>query len=450
MFQESIPSLWDPNVLSQYYNLPDPINQTTPLDLLIGLGQLYATISMCLSGWTMFHTNYGKYIRIQRILLDIKYLRHRPSAVVTSSSSSSTTMTDADRLVHESLLQQAKYALRFMLVGFLLFCIGSSFFILFTNSIHITETGWNGGIQGVIHAVTVMEIGLFPLLIFMWQDGYDQLDKAKRMMKLVKQLLLLLQQKQQDQSEQQQKQKQQDPVIKKVMESSKVDLFLFQAVSDWNPFWNSGLGLLEMTTVPDSKMEEELVTQEIVNVQKALDAYFANNNNNNKDEKKKANNNNNKDEKKKTNNNNNNDDMKKKNDDNKEKDDTTLLFKVYQEKIQELMFKSRIMKWEGYRELLFFVLNVIAFYSYLVCVIVFYYKDETIKPYVVQSMLFGLNDDDADWHGNFWGDLMWTIEPIVLLSTTRIFATMNTSFAISTTMTVSSSITDPQSKDKAE
>jgi hypothetical protein len=75
------------------------------------------------------------------------------------------------------------------------------------------------------------------------------------------------------------------------------------------------------------------------------------------------------------------------------------------------------LKLEGYREYLYFWINWIAFYGYLLG-IVCYYTDESISTESIHLrwMKFGLSHADADWHGNFAGDLMWTIEPIIILT----------------------------------
>ena len=45
----------------------------------------------------------------------------------------------------------------------------------------------------------------------------------------------------------------------------------------------------------------------------------------------------------------------------------------------------------------------------------FYYHDEEAQPFHIQAMKFNYSNTEADWTGNFLGDLMWTVEPIVIL-----------------------------------
>ena len=56
-----------------------------------------------------------------------------------------------------------------------------AFFWLFANSLHITTAaGWIGGLPLLIHALTVMEVALLPLLYFMTKDANTALRKAKK------------------------------------------------------------------------------------------------------------------------------------------------------------------------------------------------------------------------------------------------------------------------------
>jgi hypothetical protein len=67
-------------------------------------------------------------------------------------------------------------------------------------------------------------------------------------------------------------------------------------------------------------------------------------------------------------------------------------------------------RYEAYREIVYFILNCVAFYGYMIGVLV-YYKDveEHEQPIYVRTLKFGMNNSDADWTGNFAGDVMWTI-----------------------------------------
>ena len=72
-------------------------------------------------------------------------------------------------------------------------------------------------------------------------------------------------------------------------------------------------------------------------------------------------------------------------------------------------------RFEGYREYLYFILNFIAFYGYLMGIIVYYVEEEN-EPSGIRSLKFGASHEIADWTGNFAGDFMWTLEPMIILS----------------------------------
>ena len=70
-------------------------------------------------------------------------------------------------------------------------------------------------------------------------------------------------------------------------------------------------------------------------------------------------------------------------------------------------------------DVVLFLLNVIAGYGYLMGILVFYYMAPSTSsppPAWVLKVCFNLSGDDADWIGNFAGDLAWTIEPFLILS----------------------------------
>ena len=86
------------------------------------------------------------------------------------------------------------------------------------------------------------------------------------------------------------------------------------------------------------------------------------------------------------------------------------------ETASDLLSKVLVTRCEGYREIVYLVINTIAFYGYAMSIVCYYFPDEVKQPALVQRLLFGMNNIDADWHGNFAGDLMWTIEPIIILT----------------------------------
>mmetsp|Transcript_45753 Transcript_45753/g.67541 ORF Transcript_45753/g.67541 Transcript_45753/m.67541 type:complete len:380 (-) Transcript_45753:136-1275(-) len=85
------------------------------------------------------------------------------------------------------------------------------------------------------------------------------------------------------------------------------------------------------------------------------------------------------------------------------------------DKGNELEQIAKVSMLEGYREYAYFIFNFIAFYGYLLGIVVYYFDDEEKQSAGVRSLKMGYSNDDADWGGNFAGDFMWTVEPIVIL-----------------------------------
>jgi hypothetical protein len=354
---------WDSSVTQRYYDFPPPLHQTTPLEVLISLGQLYAVVSLVKAGLTMFATSIGKMRRIQRFMETRK-----PVA---------TTGDDTGRFINASLVQEGMMALRSMFIGFILFFLGLSFNWLFANSWHITETDWIGGLPGLIHALTVMEIGLVPLLYFMWKDGSAQLAKATRMKNMAQQLRA------------------------GTLKRKELDLGSLEALTGWKPFWATWTRAARA----DAAQEEKALALEKTAVENSLDELFGKQIEKNNDD-----------------------------DDDGEKEDK-IRKELRQAKADEVSSAASVARMEGYREFLYFILNFIAFYGYLLSVIAFYYphpfnqdllregaakgQEEQFNnttPLMVRRLMFHLDPDLADWRGNFAGDFMWTVEPIVILA----------------------------------
>jgi hypothetical protein len=76
-----------------------------------------------------------------------------------------------------------------------------------------------------------------------------------------------------------------------------------------------------------------------------------------------------------------------------------------------------ILQWQlhGVREIIYFILNFIAWYGYGMCIVVYYFPIVLQQPDYIRVLLFYYHNDDADWYGNFAGDVMWTLEPIIVL-----------------------------------
>jgi hypothetical protein len=330
LFQSSF--LSDPTYTATFYDFPKPLNKTTPLEVIISLLQLHAVLYGTHQGWTMVVASYEKIGRIIR-LMDVR----------------SPVKSEADRLVNASLIKEMMFAIRSLFVGINLFLIGLCFFWLFGNSWHVTETDWIGGDQALIHALTLMEICLLPLLYYMWKDAGERFTKTD----LIKVLAAKMQ--------------------NGTFTQEDIGLRSFEILSGWVPFWNAGVGLLEEF---DPCEEEKLMAQEVAKVEEMLKALVG-----------------------------------KKGDGEREV------------KVVALMAGLSLARLEGYRDYVYFVLNGIAFYGYLVGIVVYYWSDEMEQPaWVHQGLLLGMNNTRADWTGNFVGDLMWTMEGAVILGSPSLFS----------------------------
>lgn len=215
-------------------NLMEPLNQTTPLEIVISVTQLYACISNTRAGLSLLNTSVGKLRRIVRL-------------VEKRMGNPAKNFTPAERIVNESLIKEGKMALRGVFIGTLVAPIGIAFWWLFINSWHVTEVDWFGGVSGLIHALEVMEICLIPLLYYMIVDGFETLNKSKK----AKALITTIQEEK--------------------MSPSSVGVITFESMTTWVPFWDGGIS---MFSVQDELEEEKKLAKEVEAVQKQLDTWF--------------------------------------------------------------------------------------------------------------------------------------------------------------------------------
>lgn len=327
--------LQDPKYTAEYYDFPPPLDKTTPLELLISTTQFYAFVSTSLSGYRLIaESGFGKLRRVNNLI---------------QIQSSQNRYTLADKIVMESLLNQRAAAKRSIFIGINVLAIGISFFWLFANSLHVTETDWIGGVRGLIHALTVMEIGLVPLLYFMIEDGYRQLGKAIRLQTFVTTL-----QSGKGVSE----------------EALNVETYDWLVMDGWTPFWTHDYGAFE--PLPDDSVETKDLKQEVNKLNTTLGAVTT-------------------------------------------KSKQHEIAPTLQKTASRLEAQISLLRMEGYREFLYFVINWIAFYGYMLGILVYYYDEDEFQPTHVWHLKFGQTNESADWYGNFAGDLMWTIEPIIIL-----------------------------------
>ncbi|GAX24802.1 hypothetical protein FisN_18Lh115 [Fistulifera solaris] len=327
--------LYDPSITAQYYKFPEPLNKTTPLEVFIAITQFYAFWFTAKGGLNLMFTSSGKIKRIERLM------ESRPPV-----------KTDADRLINASLVKEGMHAIRSMFVGLLLFFLGSAFFWLFANSFHVTEAGWIGGVAGLIHALTVAEIALVPLLYYMYKDGFEHLAKATRLEHLAETLR-----------------------ANALKRGADIGLSSIEQIAKWAPFWGAGVSPYASAASNEAK----LVAQETDYINDTIRKLT---------EKPKA-------------------------------DDKMAKAKKQEylsEQSEELYRTARVTRMEGYREFLYLVINSIAFYGYLMAIFAFHFPDEAKQPMWLRQAMGNHSNTDADWYGNFAGDLMWTIEPVIILT----------------------------------
>lgn len=317
--------------------LPGPMDKTTPLEFLIFITQLYACVSCTRSGYSLLTTSTGK---LRRILRMVQLRLYSPS----------TDWSQADRIVNESLLKEAKFALRSAFIGFLVFPLGIAFFWLTANSLHVTETNWIGGLPALIYALVVMEIALVPLLYFMIVDGFEMLAKSRRCKDLL------------------------DIIDSGNLTQEAIGIHRYESMTDWVPFWDAGVPMF----APPDQDEAKKMHEEVQKVKDTLLTWFP-------EGKTKG-----------------------------EKEDklSRQAFETAKDRLESAVPQLQL---EGYREFLYFLFNFVAFYGYLMGPLAYYYEDEKLQPFHVRSLKLFYDNEYADWAGNFAGDLMWTIEPVVII-----------------------------------
>lgn len=349
LFRET--KLQDPGYTALFYDFPEPMDKTTPLELLICASQFYAFVSNTRSGFRlMTESGIGKLRRIHR-LLEIQSRKSLHSL--------------PNKLARESLVHEQSVARRSVFIGFGVMCIGFSFFWLFANSLHVTETNWIGGLQGLINALTVMEVFLLPLLYFMLEDTFAQFQKSKRM----EQLVLVLQGTNNG------------GVVPGDMLNPEIYAWIVNG--GWSPFWTHTYGVLE--PLPDEIQDLKKLNDEVVKLTTTIDALTTTGN---------------------------------------KKDSSAALSSALSKTAERLQDEIPTVRMEGYRGLLYFVLNSIAFYGYLLGIVVYYSQAEEVQSYTVRGLKLGMTNAAADWHGNFAGDLMWTIEPMIILGSPALLTWM--------------------------
>jgi hypothetical protein len=294
------------------------------------------------------------------------YKLRRLTRVAGYVSSSSTKRNEtSDALIRGSISCEADAATRSVFVGMCVMPIGISFFWLFANSLHVTEAGWIGGLPALILALTVMEIALMPLLYYMIKDAESSLSKSKRMIQLSQ------------------------TIASKTTKSDDIlidwETFGFLSSGEWKPFWAG-----DNATFIEQSGEQEMAFEAIKDITIAVESLLSSEG---KSDQEKLN-------------------------------FTKAFQRTANETAEVIQSNATVIRLEGYREYFYFLLNFIAFYGYLMGIICYLYDNDEIQPSLVTLLKFKYSNAFADWAGNFAGDLMWTIEPFVILSSPFIINVM--------------------------
>jgi len=357
LYSDSV--LYDPLEMGKYYSFPSPhLNKTTPLEFLISLSQLYACLSCIYQGYHSIKSlGVNKLRRITRVFpMRMKMCQEEASKAKKAKVKTSEGDALHHQIVLQSLLKESDNALRSVLVGICLMLIGISFFWLFGNSLHITDAGWIGGVPALIHALSVMEIALVPLLFYMIKDGMDSIQSSERIIQFSNNVVSYVSKD------------------KKNWINRETYSFIQQNGS-WTPFWVSD------DPVASEQLSLENEIKCIITVITAMSSG----------KESSA-------------------DFKK------------TLKHSPEDVALNMTAKAEFVKFEGCLEFVYFFLNFFAFYGYLLAIITYYFDKEDDQPIYVSSLRLGYSNNDAEWTGNFAGDLMWTIEPFVIFTSPLLFS----------------------------
>lgn len=208
IFEETF--LYDANVTTQYVTLPSPLDRTTPLEVLISITQFYAFVTVCLAGYKMITSGGVQKLQMISLLVNVrskpvtddasddgkdkkekdggdKKFRKVAARLVSGKFTSMCGLVRSgnDDLIcacrpnnQESLLNESDASTRSCFVGTNVLVVGVSFIWLFANSWHVTSTDWIGGLAGLVHALTMMELALVVFLVYMVKDAGDLVRMA--------------------------------------------------------------------------------------------------------------------------------------------------------------------------------------------------------------------------------------------------------------------------------
>jgi len=388
------PSAWyDPNVtnatlkflffpVAKYvpvFAADHPLCQIYPIEFMIACLQCYPVVSEIHAGVVLIVNGRKRLQQIEYMLLQqpIRKISLPTNTITTTTvvdpKKKTTTTTNEDDIIDSSriaetyvlnkLRQDGYEAMRHAMVGLQLVFMGIGWAWLVAHSLHITDTNWTGGLTGLIHAHTTMLLALAILLYYMMVDGLQKLQSA--------QVLEEVLDKYEDENHFKLALKDQATLCQLL------DHGLVQ--QQWQPTWCRNDEDETNSQLPQKDNASILWQEDIdivqANVDLLHDDFFC--------------------------------------------EDNTVVRQQLQEEWKEKAAMSRL---EGCRDFVFFGLNLVAHYGYTIGILTFYWdKEDDTEPTWLKVVKLYQGHHYADWCGNFIGDLMWTIEPLVALLSPYLF-----------------------------
>ena len=352
--------LHDPSYTARFYTFPTPyMSKTTPLEVLISITQLYAAISCIVTGIKLiFQEGVSKLIRLNRVadvFAELKNQGNENDGKDEAASSNKKDEKAAEVATRKIIAKSLLHEANAALKNtFVGLCVLAIGLSFFWLVANSLHITEAGWIGGLPGLIHALIVAETALLPLLVNMIKDGGNAIKKSRKM-----LHLKEKYAGV-------KSQDLVEK---EKGSEQWFTFENYTmvvnaAWSPFWTVGAH-----SSMDVMAEEKMLVKEIEALEKEIGDYI--------------------------------------------KPDYIVL---KTEGAVEMECVAKSCKLEGFREYVYFILNGIAFYGYMLGIVAFYFPDGEAQPNAIRRLKFGYSSDYADWAGNFGGDLMWTIEPIVIFT----------------------------------
>jgi len=183
--------LHDPSYTAKYYQFPGPyLDQTTPLEVIISLAQLYAAISLSVAGFKMLSSKgVFRLMRLNRVADLFQTARRErqerqerqekkkkeeqevkeSKPDTTADTCKATDISDtADELIHKSLSHEANNALRNSWEGMALFVTGVGFF--WFSALYPYHANQLDRRPASLHARSHCDADCTPLLLILYAE----------------------------------------------------------------------------------------------------------------------------------------------------------------------------------------------------------------------------------------------------------------------------------------